>query len=410
MKINLYILLITLISGIVSCQSEEIEIDKKITSEDLNFSVSFDESFENTIYPSYILGLSSYSASQNKSFELLNYNITSPDRESDLKIKISESSLNHECIFQEYLTSVNQEIDYYPMITWNYENLKKFDQPGTVNLSFTCYIDNEEIDNKSLRLNYRSVNECVYGMIDNEGNYRDLSWMFAAYVNEDHPLIDQFLEEVLNQSDIIDSFVGYQSGTEESVIDQVFAIWYTLQSKGIKYSSITNTSNPSDKVLTQHVRFFDEVYNNAQANCVDGSVFLSSILKKIDIKPFLVLVPGHMYLGFYTTSDKSKYKLLETTAVGSVDLSEIYEDELYVYGLDKYKNYISQKTYDGYFEGIYMLEFVKLEISLNSFLKALTFNTDQWNSNLSKFNDAKNHQYQTIDIEDYRKLVQPIGS
>lgn len=36
----------------------------------------------------------------------------------------------------------------------------------------------------------------------------------------------------------------------------------------------------------------------SQANCVDGRVLFASILRKIDIAPALVLIPGHMFLAF----------------------------------------------------------------------------------------------------------------
>ena len=244
---------------------------------------------------------------------------------------------------------------------------------------------------------------------DKNGNYRDLKWMFAAYVNEDNPNIDILLKNVLTNK-IVNSFSGYQGGTEQSVMNQISALWYYLQSKSTKYSSITATSNPSAYVHSQFVRFFDEVNNNAQANCADGSVFLASILKKIGIYPILVIVPGHMYLGYYVNSTKTNLKLLETTMVGSVDLTEIYEDTKYVYGLAKYRTYISDNTYNNYFKGLVTLDVVKKEISLNSFNSATSYQIANFNSFISKFNDKNNFQYKLFDIDELRKYVQPISS
>jgi len=399
-RITYFVLLMFVV--ITGCEEENNE-PKKITSEDLNFEVTFKESFENTIYPSFILGLSKLASSENESFEFIKYSLEAPEKDHELKVVLNESSINNETILQEYMDFGGGQISYYPMINWNYEKLKTLKQQGNVDLSFTAYIDGEEIDNKTLRLNYRSVNECITGYIDEENNYEDLTWMFAGYVNEDHPKIDEFLSEVLGNN-VVDNFDGYQQGTEESVIDQAFAIWHTLQKKGVTYSSITNTSNPSDKIFTQHVRFFEEVYNNNQANCVDGSVFLSSIFKKIDIKPFLVLVPSHMYMGFYTSSDKTSFELLETTMIGHINLNEINEDNLLDYG-----DYITQETYDAYLNGYCTLEYVKTEISWISFVDAIYSNREQWNNNLPKFNDSNNYDYQTLDIETLRGIVQPIA-
>lgn len=391
-----------------SCEEENVIEEVIVTSENLNFTVSYDESMDNTVYPSLILGLSNYFAKDKKDLELIDYSLTVPKDNVELKVELSSSTINNRSVFQETLLKSGVESSYKPMISWDFEKLKTLNQAGNVDLNFTCYIDGNEIDNKTLRLNYRSVNECVYGMFDENGKYVDLSYMFAAYVNEDHPKIDEVLQRVL-QTGLVDSFIGYQGGTEESVINQVYAIWYYLQTKGVKYSSITNTSNPSDKVFTQHVRFFDEVYESTQANCVDGSVFLSSILKKIGIKPFLVLVPGHMYLGFYTNAEKTAFRLLETTMVGHVDQNKIYEDGQYVYGLEEYRHLVSDDTYYGYFNGVYSLEMVKQEISWNNFIQSIEHQNENWNQNLDKFNNQDEIQHKTFDIEALRQVVQPIG-
>ena len=36
------------------------------------------------------------------------------------------------------------------------------------------------------------------------------------------------------------------------------------------------------------------------ANCIDGSVLIASVLQRIGLRSFLVLVPGHAFVGFYT--------------------------------------------------------------------------------------------------------------
>jgi len=376
------------------------------TAAEINFTVSGDKDFEETIYPSVLLGLANLISKSDADFFV--FNVKNPIAKSNLKIKIEGSNLNSETIFQTQLAAKDNIYSFSPLIKWNYTALKQLKQSGNVDMTFVCYINDNEIDRKNLRYAYRSVNECVYGFIDNSGNYVDLKWMFAAYVNEDNPKIDQLLQEVLSYK-VVNSFIGYQ-GSEQDVLNQVSAIWYYLQSKKVKYSSITASSNPSQKVFSQYVRFFDDVYNNTQANCVDGSVFLASILKKIGISPFLVVVPGHMYMGFYTKSDKSKLQLLETTMVGNVDLSEIYEDTQYVYNLTKYYDYLSSSTLNDYMNGLTTLDLVKKEISYNSFLEAVNYEVDSFNSNVSKFGDVNNYDYKIFDIEALRKVVQPIPS
>ena len=406
---TLYVCLVLFVINIISCETDyfEPEPDNIITSNDINFQVTFDRDLEKTIYPSIILGTSNYLNSKNRNIELFEYSMINPNLNGELKVVLSQTNINHETVFQESLYENCQYYSFFPSINWDYEYLKYLNQSGTIDLPFKIYIDGQIIDNKNLRLNYRSVNECVYGIIKEDGSYIDMNWMFAAYVNEEHPKIDLLLSEVL-QNNFINAFIGYQGDTYD-VLEQIWAIWYTLQLKNVKYSSITNTSNPSQKIFSQHVRFFEEVYNNSQANCVDGSVFLSSILKKIGIYPFLILIPGHMYMGFFGDSNKSSIYLLETTAIGEVNYNEIYEDATYVYNLGKYRHLISDDIYEKYFDGLCALEDVKINISRNSFGYAVIHNVEKYNGYLSKINDPSNHEYQVLDIEKLRKIVQPIG-
>jgi hypothetical protein len=169
----------------------------------------------------------------------------------------------------------------------------------------------------------------------------DHSYMFAAMVNEDAPFIDSvILKEAINSNAIShfngnngNSFAGYQDvngdgKTDTEVVSQVFAIWYVLQSRKIRYSSITVTSNASDAgVGSQNVRSIEESFKNTQANCVDGSVLFASVMRKIGLDPFLVLVPGHMFVGFYLDEAHNKYYFLETTMLGNTDITRFSGNE-----------------------------------------------------------------------------------
>ena len=152
---------------------------------------------------------------------------------------------------------------------------------------------------------------------DNKSDYNDMGWMFAAYVNENSPILDKILKEAI-ATRIVKGFGGYQ-GDADSVLREVLAIWKALQDRGIRYSSITTTAGTSRTVYSQHVRFVDESLANEQANCVDGSVLLASILRKLGLRTFLVTVPGHMYMGVYLTAEGEARAALETTLIGAVD-------------------------------------------------------------------------------------------
>ena len=112
----------------------------------------------------------------------------------------------------------------------------------------------------------------------------------------------------------------WYQGSPKDVTRQLFAIWNVLQRRGIRYSTITQPSGYSDKVVSQHVRFFDEVIRNSEANCVDGTVVFASILNKLAMRPVLAVKPGHMFLGLHLSKESCEQKrdilFLETTDLG----------------------------------------------------------------------------------------------
>lgn len=216
------------------------------------------------------------------------------------------------------------EARVFPKAAWNYEALHDVRQQRPVSLAFTVKVNGEELPEQTENCIMRSINDCpFYVLWDEEGEeISDFSWLFAAYVNENHPLVDGILKEAL-KSGLVDSFTGYQSGDPDQVILQVFAIWNVLQRRGIKYSDVSTTT-PSKFVVSQTVRFMDESIKATQANCVDGTVLMVSVLRKIGINPYLVMVPGHCFLAFdLGRGEDDDIVGLETTMLGNDNLKSV---------------------------------------------------------------------------------------
>lgn len=349
---------VVLLSLLINSCSKTDDIAELKTEFDVNYITELN----NTIYPSVIFGLTELEKQQNITIDYFTISINL-NVNTDIKIVVEETKLNFETIITK--NDVINDIEIIPSIKWKYDELKNLTQPGNIDLTFVCYntSDNKEIARKDLKISYRSINECVLAAkIDNA--LVPLYPLIAGYVNEDSPVIDIFLQQVLLENSWLDSFVGYQAG--DSVVNaQVSAVFYTLRTKGVKYSSITSTSNTNPNIFSQYIRFSDEVLNNTQANCADGTTFFCSVLKKIGIHTLMVFVPGHVYLGYYTNNEKTNLRLLETTLVGNLQYS--FDDAT--------------------------------EYQINSF-----------NSNLSKFNNSDFYDgYFVIDIDEARSLIKPIG-
>jgi len=229
-----------------------------------------------------------------------------------------------------------EEVIVIPKSIFDFEALHAIKQQKPANLTVKVSLNGKRLPEQNEVVTLRSINECPFAVLFGEGENAyadDLSWMFAAYVNENHPWIDGILKEALDAK-LVDSFDGYQSGSVDKVLAQVYAVWHILQRHGVKYSDITNT--PKSKfAAAQTVRFLDDSVSAAQANCVDGSVIFASILTKISIKCGLVLVPGHCFLCFdvdpngdldvNADDDKRTVLGLETTMMGADNLKPIKE-------------------------------------------------------------------------------------
>lgn len=391
----------------------------------VNFEAGYNIALENIFYPSLILGLSHYVPNEsqiNDSTSLFHTKVTAPCNKAVLTLVIDSSPLNYTTKIQKVLPLRFHRYTIYPTVKWKYDDLYQIRRQGTVDLTIHCFINNEEVDVKNIRLNYRSANECLLSFKDTAGVMHDFRWMFTAYVNEEHPYIDSILSDVLSQG-VVRRIVGYQSGRDE-VIKQVEAIWYYALNRGMTYASVSTTSSPAKRANVQRIRFFDEVYKLRQANCIDACVFFASVMRKIGLKPVILTIPGHAFLGYYTDRNRKNIKLLETTITQWVDLPEL--EILYKQTMEANPNaqgvnrlpdeewqhcsrYLTSQERSLWVNGSMSFDQLKRAISHNLFIKASNYQIANFNKNRKLFNDESNSKYKKLDIELYRKIVQPIG-
>ncbi|MCB1053642.1 MAG: hypothetical protein KDC71_23770, partial [Acidobacteria bacterium] len=219
--------------------------------------------------------------------------------------------------------------------------------------------------------------------------FEPFTWLFAAYVNENHPGVQKILKQAL-EAEIVPNFAGYLGNADAgAVIQQVFAIWNVLQRNGVKYSNITSNESEDVTLFSQHVRFLDEVVDNTQANCVDGTVLFASVLRKIGIQPYLILAPGHMYLAFSLDGTDESLVGLETTLMGSTTLKSV--------------GYNQQLTHE-------MREQMKNEASWAAFEGAIDYGSKALSEALAAINKSNDPRYQIVSIALARKMgIMPIA-
>ena len=327
-------------------------------------------------------------------FGLLGVSIHSPAAHTKVKVTLKENDLMAAAVWTGELPNADEDYFIAPKVNYKFDHLRKMTQQVPLNVDFVVEIDGKPAGDKVETLQVRSLNDCPFGVSNDEETLNDenfiagsaaLGWMYTAYVNENHPMLDKILKEALSTK-IVNAFIHYQADDPAEVLKQVFAVWAALQKRGIQYSSTTTTPGGSDVVYSQYVRFVDQSATNAQANCADGSVLFASILRKLSIKPFLVTIPGHMYIGFYTKPDKSEFVGLETTVIGAGSATDEAKD-----GEPAPLTALREK----------LDESVRNTKAWGTFARAIQIASEDLDKNKEKF-DAGDPNYQMIDLDEAR--------
>jgi hypothetical protein len=209
---------------------------------------------------------------------------------------------------------MGQTYRVFPKMRYRFDQLSQCRQATPSTAIFKVKMGSGIVEEMSCTVTMRSINDCPFAIVDGDEITTDLSHIYAAYVNEQHPYVDKLLREALDQG-MVDSFTGYQSKKKADVLAQVYALWDLMVTRDVRYSSTTATAAESKTTRSQHVRLLEETVNNTQANCVDGTVLFAALLRKIGIDSALVITEDHCYLAFWTDADHKSIYGLETTMV-----------------------------------------------------------------------------------------------
>lgn len=306
---------------------------------------------------------------------------------SRVRIEIDETRFFSRSVSEFILEQPETEYCIYPDVIWNYEALRELKQAEPISVVISVEMNGKKLGQRVRTFSVRSINECLLGYISNGKTYQSTGLFFAAYVNEDHPMIDQLLREALDTR-IVSRFLGYQARTPEGVDRQVYALWNVLQKRKFQYSSVANTSLSSNVVFSQRVRTFEDALQASQINCVDGSVLFASLLRAINIEPILIRIPGHMFVGYYTNSRRTAMSFLETSMIGDVNLDDYFPDQ----HLD---STMQGKTQN--------------QMSLITFEKSKEYATKKYEEVKDKMEPgARNYMFLAISRQ-VRSQIQPIG-
>jgi len=350
--------------------------------------------FNNQVFPSFVIGWASYKGVKEEDMgSSLGFAINTNLPNIVLKWEIESSDKNYFTIDSGYINcdEIRSTHFFMPRIAWNYRALTKHQTSAPLNVYFRLIDPNSGSKvEKLVNVNLRSINDCITYY-----NGKSFQFLFTAFVNEDHPEIDKILKQMLDTK-MIDAVLGYQRGP--AYVDlQVAALWRVLHDRGFQYSSITDNSgyNESKGLFAQTVRTFDNSLKTNQANCVDGTVVFASVLKRMGIRPILIAVPGHCFLGYYASdTTTSNIHFLETTMLSDDAFLKNPKASIQKYN-DVLVKIIPKGVKMSDINKVYFLEFLNAQVA----------GYDAFKKNMEKYGA----QYVTLlSVNDWRQYVKPI--
>jgi hypothetical protein len=214
--------------------------------------------------------------------------------------------------FAATLAQADVEYELHPPLAWDLATLQSLATTRATHMDFALERDGAATEKREAAISLRPLSEALYYVRDGRDS-ADLSWIFAAYVNERDAVVDEVLDAA-RASGLVENFTAADA---DSIQRQVLAIWHALTAHGIRYSGADPALERGPHVFSQRVRFLRETWSDASANCVDGSVLIASVLQRIGLRTFIVLVPGHAFVGFYSDPDAQRAAYLETTLLGA---------------------------------------------------------------------------------------------
>lgn len=205
---------------------------------------------------------------------------------------------------------------------------------------------------RTFQIRLHARNTALLAVQRDNGETVDLVNYLAAWVTPRSEVIEKLLRSAAKYHPR-HRIVGYQGhGTLEEratiVRAQAQAIFAALkQEASLTYINSTLNIGRQAGQVTQRVRLPSEsLAVGGAANCIDGAVLFASLLESASIDPFIVIVPGHAFVGWRVWRGVDQYEFLETTLIGSDDFDRAQQVAKGQYDDVLMKGYFNRELYD----------------------------------------------------------------
>jgi hypothetical protein len=156
---------------------------------------------------------------------------------------------------------------------------------------------------------------------------RDNSSYLAGWVTPQAPSIRELVGRAASQiaqnpRDYpgVSALVGYDEGRAQptAVVEQVNAIFDTLrESYHLRYAQV---NVPFRQDAMQVIQFPRDVLSGAAptAMCVESTVIMAAAVERLGMRPSIVFIPGHVFLGVATAASGGAVEYWETSDLDGV--------------------------------------------------------------------------------------------
>jgi hypothetical protein len=230
----------------------------------------------------------------------------------DLRLTVETEGLVEPAVLDARTLRGGVAVELRPRLAWDAQYLRRLGKPRAQPLTIRIEARGLAPEERELSVRVHPLDDALYYF--REGRDRvDLGWVFAAYVDPRDAVVDAVLDLARDAGAPVDA----DADTAAEKLGQVRAVWNALEAHGLRYAPGDPALSRGPNIYSQRVRLVADSWAERRANCIDSSVLIASVLERIGIRSFIVLVPRHAFVGFYGDAGRARPEFLETTLLGT---------------------------------------------------------------------------------------------
>lgn len=238
---------------------------------------------------------------------LVTVQVRGADMPAEVRLQVDTPGLRQPAVVTAVRTRDGAGLELRPHLDWDVDALRRLGSPRRQVMRISLEGTDRVREVRHVEVRLHPLDDALYFV--REGRDRvDLGWSFAGYVNPRDPVVDAVLALAQSIQPQFDTLAD---------TDRVGVVWAALEQRGLRYADGDPALSRGPALWSQRVRLLGEVWRDRRANCIDSSILIASVLERLGLRPFIVLVPGHAFVGFGGDARRGTAQYLETTLLGA---------------------------------------------------------------------------------------------